>query len=349
MATTQDTLLSKNYGSSLDSTILNIDLSTKLFSKICPGKEALFTKLATTKVSMDFALLIVFNLPHYEAIPILEVLYRPLFKSLLYCGPDYPSLSKYPMLKDYHFAFVQYEQSPPQHFPGSTNYICVRLALPIIREKMDGRLKGVLFMSDDILFNFWNMMSLDRHRPWYSTTGKIWDVNTGRICKNGAKTTVCNTADDWSWYEVQKDQMKRSLLRLSADDAPEVYKKCGTALASFTGSRSRAIGRQSGDFYYLPFKMAEHFSELLVPFHSETVFLEIAVPTLMRCVSDSVESLTGQDGVWSGDRNEVWKHYPTWKHKSHVHPAKLGKIMKGEKKYVDFFCGMVMDEVARHV
>ena len=340
---------SKRYISGNNDTILNIDQSARLFAEICPTKEALFTKIATTKVSMDFALLIVFNEPHYEAIPIIEILYRPLFKALLYCGPEYPSLSKFPMLKGYRFSFVQYKQASPLHLPGSNNYVCIQLAYSLLKEKENNNLKGILFMADDILFNFWNMMLLDRHKPWYSTTGKIWDVETGLVCKSGRESPVCNTKDNWVWYDANRYRMKKVLHRLSANDTLVVYRECGTALKSFTGSRSRAIGRQSGDFYYLPFKMAATFSELLVPFYDETIFLEIAVPTLIQCISETVEHLTGGDGLWSADRNEVWRHYPIWKYKSHVHPAKLGKVMMGDKTFVDFFCGMVLEEVSKHV
>ena len=337
------------YISGSNDTILNIDQSARLFAEICPTKQALFNKIANTKVSMDYALLIIFNKPHYEAIPIIEILYRPLFKALLYCGPQYPSTTKFPMLKGYRFSFVKYKQGSILHHPGSNNYVCVQLAYFILKEKENNNLKGILIMADDVLFNFWNMMLLDRNKPWYSTTGKIWDVETGLVCKSGRESPVCNTKDNWGWYNADKYRMKKVLHRLSANDTLVVYRECGTALKSFTGSRSRAIGRQSGDFYYLPFKMAATFSELLVPFFEENVFLEIAVPNLIQCVSETVEPLTGGDGVWGAHRRDVWRHYPTWKYKSHVHPAKLGKVMMGDKTYVDFFCGMVLEEVSKHV
>ena len=337
------------YISESNDTILNIDLSARLIAEICPTKQALFNKIANTKVSMDYALLIEFNKPHYEAIPIIEILYRPLFGALLYCGPQYPNITKFPMLKGYRFAFVQYKQASPGHNPGINNYVCVQLAYSILGEKENNNLKGILFMADDILLNFWNIMSLDRSYPWYSTPSEVWDVETGLVCKEGRETTVCNTRTNWPHYARYKDRMKKVLHHLSANDSAEVYRECGTTLTSITGSRSRALGKHTGDFYYLPIKMAATFSELLVPFFDETVFIEIAVPNLIQCVSDTVEPLTGGDGIWGGDRYEAWKHYPTWKYKSHMHPAKLGKVMKGEKAFVDFFCGMVLEEVSKHV
>ena len=86
-----------------------------------------------------------------ESIPLFELLYKSSFKHRLYCGPDAWSNKS---TDSFSFLTVN-----TRH--GAFLYDCMSEAL-----RMHRNYSGYLFLGEDILLNYWNMLNLDMTRIW---------------------------------------------------------------------------------------------------------------------------------------------------------------------------------------
>lgn len=60
------------------------EYAVKQIQRLCPTVDV--TDLANGDVHEDLLLIITFYRKEYQNIPLLEILYRPHFKNILYCG-----------------------------------------------------------------------------------------------------------------------------------------------------------------------------------------------------------------------------------------------------------------------
>ena len=85
-------LMSPRGGKSLSEIKLNDDyVNTQIKSvlKLCPAVDT--TELAIFEdLHEDILLIITFYRKEYDNIPLLEIMYRPHFKNILYCGKSLP-------------------------------------------------------------------------------------------------------------------------------------------------------------------------------------------------------------------------------------------------------------------
>ena len=100
----------------------------------------------------DVLLIVFFATPRYEALPYAELINRPFFPNILYCGYEYPSQEKFPLLFDskgqLRYSFTVSPPSPKQLMGGEFADDCFRNGV-----RMGYNVEGYLTIADDaVLF-----------------------------------------------------------------------------------------------------------------------------------------------------------------------------------------------------
>jgi len=238
-------------------------------------------------------LVVTFNMPHYEVIPYLELLYRSLFPHILYCGPKSLDATSIPVLDGYKISFITYEEWPVHRAPGSVNYQCAIQAI-----RLNFAVDGFLFASDDLLLLPVPLTRLSGDRVWFVPANeiRIGDLETLRECHLG----MCDFYPHWDWWADYKTatiealdwmtQLSRSSLLLY---------NCLSTLRQRNGvghSQIHVNGAYS-DIFYIPSRIAHDFADVSEIFANFGVFLEIAVPTVLQCIEqiENFQPLPGKD------------------------------------------------------
>ena len=216
----------------------------------------------------DILLVVVYNYPFYDSMPHLSALYRPAFPHLLFCGPSHNTTRPGILTVDIYRGVLGYE--------------CLGRA---IREHPGYR--GYFYISDDVILNYWNFPDFDREKIWESSfsfgstpvyepasTGWYWWVspyglnNCRRACEDVANMN----------FGAKKLNVKYHLSTLS--------KNSNGSLRCFSGR---------SDILYIPRKHAKAFSILSETFYEQKVFLEIAIPTMIRFLerNENIGRLSG--------------------------------------------------------
>ena len=113
-----------------------------------------------------------FNKPSYSAIPYLEVLYRPLYPYMVYCGPGYPNVEETPQLKPFQYNFVSYGATPKSHpRQGALTYECVNLTTSLHLPA-----DGYMVIQDDILLAPRELERLSPSLTWFFTPSKFHPI-----------------------------------------------------------------------------------------------------------------------------------------------------------------------------
>ncbi len=321
--------------------IENLVISQKLHSKVCKdylGIKNRIDFIAPWVQFDDTLLLIVFNNPHYETIPYLEVIYRPFFPHILYCGPGQPSVAQHPELEAYNYSFISYGKTPDGHFPGSFNYECTQRAI-----QMGYRVQGFLVIADDLLLVTQRIKKLRPYQMWFLTPSevRIAEIERLRECRLG----MCDFHTDWRWWEDYKPYILNlfDTFEQKQREVPLVH-RCYNQLVRLNGNTRRPNGAYS-DFYYIPASLAEDFAELAQIFLDHEIFLEIAVPTIVQCLAPPTdrESMTGL-ALWDELRTMSWTHFtkPDMVHQGFIHPTKWSYLSQGSENFVSFFCNALM-------
>lgn len=206
-------------------------------------------------VFKDILLVVVYNYPFYDSIPHLVALYKPAFPHLLFCGPSHNTTRPGILTVDIYRGILGYE--------------CLGRA---IREHPG--YKGYFYISDDVMLNYWNFPDFDREKIWESSftfgstpvyepasTNWYWWIspyglnNCRRACEDVANMN----------FGPKKLNVKYHLNTL--------FKNSNGTLRCFSGR---------SDILYIPQKHAKAFSILSETFYERKVFLEIAIPTMIR-------------------------------------------------------------------
>lgn len=117
---------------------------------------------------------------------------------------------------------------------------------------------------------------------------------------------------------------------------------CARSLQTVTGGPYRALGGNT-DFYYVPSTLVEPLLPVFHHFLRHKVFLEIAVPTSIHCVSYKVNVLKGKLD-WTETRDEPWLHFDlaSLRGVAFMHPVKWGYAARGDIDFRDFYCDKVL-------
>ena len=280
-----------------------------------PPTKRLTTKKPTSKKASsssclknafkDLLLVIVYNYAFYDSIPHLVALYKPAFPHLLFCGPpiDTERSSSDILAVDIIRGFLGYE--------------CLGRAIG----KYPGY-KGYFYISDDVLLKYWKFPDFDRSKIWESSSIRSNPVNEP-------------PNSEWFWWRSRYGlENCRSALEDVAKMELENTKLNGTYLLNTllknSGGTLRCFGSRS-DVLYIPQKHAIAFSILSNTFYQRRVFLEIAVPTIIRLLALS-ENITRLPGYYIpgkkgdprvSDSRFFWYLYFPHKEYSFIHPFKL--------------------------
>ena len=208
-------------------------------------------------------LVIIYNHPHYESIPILREFYGPVFPNIYFCGPNDSRIkSNFNQTYDevHRFNIVR----------GIFGYECLANA---IRENHEtGGYQGYFYINDDVILNFWNLIKI-KFDPTVMRTFTNW-----RVPLNGT------VPSNWYWwvspfgYDKVQNAVKK-IEFLSKMFVP-YQKLVDTIRANGHGQLYAYNGRS--DIVYIPRLHALKFQELSAIFRREQVFLEIAIPTICR-------------------------------------------------------------------
>lgn len=288
----------------------------------------------------DVLLIITYNNPHYETIPYIETLYRPFFPYILHCGPGLPNFQarKLKGLRNFAFSFYSYGDTKEGHPRGSFNYQCITGAI-----NMHFPVEGYLVISDDMLISIYKTFDLRRYLVWYVPKQEIKtaDVKKLKECRLG----MCDFYARWHWWEDYQTQVLSLFRRMEKEQyILPLTNRCYRQLMLLNGGQHRANGAYS-DIYYIPDRIASEFATLASLFLEEDIFLEIAIPTILRCLenTEDIETLRGI-ASWEMERDLAWVNFSKDKFlgKSYLHPTKWSYLANGNPDFKQFYCDKVL-------
>ena len=224
----------------------------------------------------DTLLVITFNFPLYQSLPILYAMYSKVFPNIYICGPSDNAktnssapggytINRFPIHKGY-FAYECISEAAARY----KNY------------------SGYLLLMDDVLLNWWTLTDLDFTRLW---EGPREPIEIGRF----------SPPSKWYWWQSRwgKKNCQRAFNEINQfyRDSPETAMMAAELLATLrqNGKGFNRCFRGRSDIFYVPRKHITKFSLLSSIFRKHEVFLEIAVPTIFRLLdkSDNFEQLQG--------------------------------------------------------
>ncbi|KAK6179748.1 hypothetical protein SNE40_012037 [Patella caerulea] len=263
----------------------------------------------------DLLLVIVFNFPHYDNIPYLQLIYSVAFRHIVYCGPNMERFIKASKQFANKFTFVESVVDN-----GHCPYTCLSAAM-----KMNFDVQGYFMVADDTLLNSWNILKLPLDKIWF---------HFADLFLFKGKT------NPWHWWQKPIGQSAmnkawRYLYNVSADPhlKPVVDKFVHTLLENNVHKGDAIAG--PSDIVYIPRKYKNDAIFLLDVFGGFKVFLEIAIPMVVNGleVRNSSVHLEGQYLWYDGKREKVPEIFKS--SDIFLHPVKLSNIKTNLKI---FFC-----------
>ena len=302
----------------------NSDIVQSTHKRMCDDLIPLRAPQETRMSINEIALLIVFNNPHYEVIPLLEIMYRSIFPLIIYCGPIEIDYTRYKELQQFKLSFVVYSSQHAGRMTGELNYQCLMNVIGL-----NLNTKGFLVVSDDLIPLLHNTQFLPLSNIWYLPDHEIsiCDLGSMKECIRGECELPCT----WRWWvEYRKESLEALHDIKNLSRSSSLFHHCLNVITNSTGDSNRIFGGYS-DIYYLPKSRSTDFYALAQVFLQRGVFLEIAIPTIFKCLSGSDYNVVPLRGAvqWSAsDRDLPWKHFKMSKliDKHYFHPIKLSNI-----------------------
>ncbi|XP_068715876.1 uncharacterized protein [Montipora capricornis] len=206
----------------------------------------------------EILLVIVYHYPLYDTIPYLRALYGPAFPHLLFCGPPSNTLSAGILTVEMDNGYLAYE--------------CLGKA---IREHPG--YGGYFYINDDSILKYWKFADVDWEKIWESSQS----IDSTPVYEP-------KRASNWFWWRTAygMDNCRRAYedvanltlraKKLNGKDHVSTLSKNGNGSPRCFGGRT--------DVFYIPRKHTRAFSILSQTFYERKVFLEIAVPTIIRFI-----------------------------------------------------------------
>ena len=234
----------------------------------------------------DLLLIIAFVELLYDTIPYLEKLYRNYFPNIVYCGP-----TGSPKNREYPVIFVEM-------LHGVTAYECVGAAV-----RAHPGFKGYLFMRNDLFLNFRSIANLSRSRIWESSE------------QLGSQAMFEQPCESWIWWYTPwglkaceqaykdiihlNDAYRRAIIDKKEQESSWDVENSINALL-WNGRGVNMCYRGFSNLFYIPTEHASAFEKLSAIFKKHQVYVEIAVPTILRMLelSEKAKQLTGVDLGW---------------------------------------------------
>ncbi|MGE4168419.1 MAG: hypothetical protein AB7E68_02635 [Candidatus Babeliales bacterium] len=227
--------------------------------------------------SFDNILLIInYNHPHYESIPFIKELYGPYFANIVFYGTQkHSDVYDLPLYKGY-FSYLSIADAM-ERFPDY---------------------EGYFFVHDDCIINPWRLLRLDRNKIWIPKTFWITDeastdIGTPINVKNPHFPSWCWWGSEWGYWPT----------RIAFEELPDEAKQ----LLESSWGEDNVVGSYA-DVVYIPALFKERYIELARIFGKNKVFLEIALPTIIACLSskEEYEFLIGQ--LWGYATEKDYNH-----------------------------------------
>ena len=191
---------------------------------------------------------------------------------------------------------------------------------------------GYLLINDDILLNPWTLDDLNQNKVWEGPKQPITIGKVGRIRK-------------WYWWKHPLWGLPKCLLAKNESiiKHPDLLSlEYNNTLAASneinTENRIKGCYRGRSDVLYIPRQFSEQFIALSKIFYKHDVFLEIAIPTIVRMIVDESTSRQLMRGVYLPGRvndtlirntNNLWSLYKEQLH--FIHPVKMNYMDNGTK------------------
>lgn len=205
----------------------------------------------------DVLLIINYNHPHYESVPLIKKMYGPYFENIVFYGP-----SKAEGIHDL-----------PTYL-GFFSYTCIADAM-----RRYPTMQGYLFLMDDCILNPQLLAQHDVTKIWYPKFHFMYDSFGNAINLKKKEDAF----PDWKWWQGPWGY-KPTLVAYN-----QVSKKYKNMLIQNWGKYC-VVGAYS-DIAYIPQQYRSSFIELSDIFASNQVFLEIALPTIVACLCPKQEWL----------------------------------------------------------
>ena len=219
-------------------------------------------------------LVINYNSPHYASIPLLKKFYSGLFANIAFCGnTDHPEMVK---IDEYH---------------GYLGYACLARIIQLFPG-----FSGYLYINDDVILNWWNVMHLNTSMIW---TGSKIDYRVGH---EFGETTL----PPWHWWKTLNAAhlceiaFKQTIkLCKSAEGKRLNLSNCLQTYHKNTNNQKLCVHAWS-DVVYIPQQYADAYAKISDIYSSNRVFLEVAVPGILAFLSNRF-NFHNLDGLYFHD------------------------------------------------
>jgi|GEM_PF-1233653 len=238
----------------------------------------------------SICLVVNYSHPHYESSRFLYKLYGVFPKIVFYTDSKQPAPG---------IGFHQIDQE--------RGYFSYRSMIDAIRRNPG--CEGYLFLMDDAILNYWRLLRFDKKAVWCGPLSDTWMASF-----------ESDEVKEDPVFPFWKHSSGLLAYREAWKELPETLRE---NLRRVTGKKMPVI-RGASDCYYVPAHLAERFVEIAEIMSRHQVFLEIAVPCVLRGITDEIENLNfyyiynnKRTGPFSAWRFLYRKHYDGF------HPVKL--------------------------
>ena len=216
----------------------------------------------------DILLIIIYNSPLYNSIPLLMSFYEEAFPHIIICGSE--------RSQRYKIFVVKIEK-------GFFGYECAAQAMRVYRQTFN----GYLYINDDMIVNWWNFVDFDKGRIWF---GAPWLSKAG-ITATYHGNKFISTGLGWHWWDmaVGKDAFERAFREMRMLKSRTVnHWNITRAFKNLEKNGDGSINCFKGlsDIFYIPKQFARTFSHISKIFFRHRVFLEIAVPMMVSMLDE---------------------------------------------------------------
>ena len=301
--------------------------------------RSVFQKTSFYKKFSRTVLIIEFNARLFAAVPYVNLIYRPMFRHIIYCGLTDVVKS----LEDLNVDYVTYERHPG----GSTFYNCLSIVMQMNLQQIE----GYMLIGDDILLNPTKLINVNLEQPIFfsiraKTLDRRYNVYSLKFCNGTLRQPTCERDGGWAWPYYYKNQVRSTNIRLKLNGRVDEITRKGLEILRYnTGGEDLFYG-EICDAAYIPQTLAKRYVTMNSIFMVKRVFIEIALPTIMHSLTqvENIQYLLSRQIPYDTNRNKPWTHWEKFKFKyAYLHPAKWGPIVtKNDTKRKTFFCNDVI-------
>jgi len=281
-------------------------------------------------------LIVTFNFQWYQNIWLLDLIYRPHYPNIVYCGElelsDFGILQKLLASDEFvaagvkRFTFVRTLKIQQ----GSYLYEC---ALRVIDMKFS--VTGYVVVGDDVLLNYWSTVTLNPNEMW--TQNKINYRNLDKLLS----LQDPGVANWQGWRFIETALKGRAKIQKSNNS---LVRKFRTDRQSY-GLNWSMIGFTDSDLFYIPISKQEIYYEVGTLLWKAGVALDFATSLLVDGLSSPGNMVRLPGAVlWGTDRNKPFDHFRA--SETHLHPVKLRDLL-ADPGLKQEYCSQYISRVLR--